>query len=126
MLGLNYLILDADSTIKGIRKIIWNGMWKDKTENAVGNTIENYDLIRHQVTNHIKTIDIFFAPTKLTTDMRRHIEGCIALNLRKKYPDLAIFFPDDNRMQTKPKRLGEKVVITADEEILGLDDEIII
>jgi hypothetical protein len=125
-LGLNYRILDAQSALQGIPKIIWNGMWRDKSENAVGDTLENYDLISNQVTQYIKLIDVYFATTKFSSDIRKHIEGCIGWNLRNNYPHFATFYPADNHVGTKSKKLDEKIIISADEKILGLDNEMLI
>jgi hypothetical protein len=126
VLGLNYQILDADKARQGIPEPIWNGMWRDKTENTVGYTLDNYDSVSKKVIEYIRVIDIYFASTHLTTDMRKHIEGCIGWNLRNRHPDLKIFYPDDNHVGTKPERLRENIIITSDEKILGLDDEIMI
>ena len=103
ILGLNYRILDAQSAMQGVPKIIWNGMWRDKTEDAAGKTLENYESINNQVMQYVKIIDVYFAPTKFPTDVRKHIEGCIGMNLRNKYPDLKISYPDDNGLQQSLK-----------------------
>lgn len=126
ILGLNYMILDAKSARNGIEKILWAGMWRNKTEDAVGETLDNYDLVTSHVIEYIRTFDIYFAPTELESSKRKHIEGCIGWNLRNKYPQYKTFYPDDNRVVMKPVKIGNKVIINADEVILGLDSEMFI
>ncbi|MBN2321819.1 MAG: hypothetical protein JXR49_22260 [Acidobacteria bacterium] len=123
VLGLNYMILDAKSAEEGVLNILWNGMWRDKTADAAENVLENYGEMSRYAIDYIMIIDIYFAPTKLSLDIRRHIEGRIGWNLRKKYPELKLFYPDDNHVGTKPEMLGHKIVISSDEKILGLDEE---
>lgn len=121
--GLNYRIIDPDLARKGIEKIIWNGMWRDKSSDAVATLLDNYDNVSKKVKEYIGLINIYFAPTNFETHMRRHIEGCIGGNFRNKYPSLRLFYPDDNQVQSKAQRLGIKVSIVTDERIAGIDNE---
>lgn len=124
ILGLNYYIIDANLAKQGIQKIIWNGMWRDKSKDAASNTLENYGIVSKHVIKYVECIDIYFAPTKFPRDLRRHIEGCIGWNLRNKYPKLTRFYPDDNHVGTSTDQLNEKIAISSDEPIAGLDCEI--
>lgn len=126
MTGLNYRIIDSDFARRGIEKIIWNGMWRDKSSGAVAGLLDNYGEVSKKVVEYIGLINVYFAPTTLDTHLRRHIEGCLGLNLRNKYPDLTTFYPDDNRVGTKAQRLGQKLVVNLPEEIAGIDREQII
>jgi len=126
MTGLNYLILDADFARQGIEKIIWKGMWRDRTTNAVADLLDNYHHVSKKVTDYIGIINVYFAPTILEKYLRRHIEGCIAWNFRNKYPDLKRFYPDDNHVGTKAQRLGQKLILNLPEDIAGIDNEQII
>jgi hypothetical protein len=111
MTGLNYRIIDPVSARQGIEKIIWNGMWRDKTADAVASLLDNYGKVSNSVVEYIGLINVYFAPTTFETHLRRHIEGCIGWNLRNSYPDLKTFYPDDNHVGTKAKRLGEKLTL---------------
>ena len=126
ILGLNYRILDSQQAINGIEKIVWNGLWRDKTREAVGKTIEQYHTIGQYVTDYISIIDIYFAPTQCSKDLRKHIEGCIGKNLRMKYSEWTRFYPDDNQVGTKSKGFGDTIRITTDEDIIGFDPEMMI
>jgi hypothetical protein len=124
--GLNYRIIDADFARQGIEKIIWNGLWRDKSLSAVATLLDNYNEVTKKVVDYIGLIDIYFAPTKLETHLRRHIEGCLGWNFRNKYPDLKVFYPNDNHVGTKAQRLGQKLIVNLPESIEGIDNEQII
>jgi hypothetical protein len=124
ILGLNYYILDADSAKRGESVITWKGMWRDKSDDAAINVIEKYNSIAASVIKYVECIDVYFAPIKLPIDKRRHIEGSIAYNLRRKYPELTRFYTDDNHVGMNKEWFGEKIAITSDETIAGLDSEI--
>ncbi len=126
ILSLDYMILDVHAAKNGIRKELWNGMWRDKSENAVLRTIENYTEVSKYVIDYIKIIDVFFAPTELPNDIRKHIEGSIGWNLRNNHPEYKTFYPDDNQVGTKSEKLGDKLLISCDEIIMGLDSVIMI
>lgn len=124
ILGLNYYVIDANLAKQGVHKIVWNGMWRDKSKDAPSNTIENYNAVSNHVVKYVECLDVYFAPTKFPYDIRRHIEGCIGWNLRNKYPELTRFYPDDNNVGRKKEPLNEKIAISSDEPIAGLDYEI--
>lgn len=123
MTGLNYGIWDAELSKQGISKIIWKGLWRDKSTDAVAVLMENYVDLSYKVTEYISVINVYFAPTTLDTQYRRHIEGCIGWNLRNKYPNLKIFYPDDNHIGAKAHRLGKKLILNLPEDIAGIDRE---
>jgi len=123
MTGLNYRIIDPDFARQGIEKIIWNGMWRDKSLNAVSTLLNNYNEVTKKVVDYIGLINVYFAPTRFETDLRKHIEGCLGWNLRNKYPDLKVFYPDDNHVGTKAQRLEQKLIINLPENISGIDRE---
>lgn len=124
--GLNYRIIDPELARQGVEKIIWNGMWRDKSANAVATLLENYNEVSKKVADYIALINIYFAPTNLEKHLRRHIEGCLGWNFRKKYPELKRFYPNDNHIGTKSQRLGKKLIISLPEDVAGIDREQII
>lgn len=124
MLGLSYYVIDPDLAKQGVHKIIWNGMWRDKSNDAVNTTMEHHAALGDQIINYIKSIDVYFAPTKLSSNVRKHVEGCIGRNLRNKHPDATLFYPNDNRVGTMKDNLGQTVSISSDEVIAGLDTDI--
>jgi len=126
MAGLNYRIIDADFARQGIEKIIWNGLWRDKSTNAVATLLENYNEVANKVIDYIRLINIYFAPTTFEKHIRRHVEGCLGWNLRNKYSNLKTFYPDDNHVGTKADRLGKKLIVNLPEPILGIDRELLI
>jgi hypothetical protein len=124
MVGLNYYMIDAKQAKQGIHHVVWSGMWRDKSNYAVQNMLENYRNASNHVIEYIESIDVYFAQTNCSRQIRRHIEGCIGWNLRSNHPDLRRFYPDDNHIGTMKNRIGKIIVITANEPIAGLDSEI--
>jgi hypothetical protein len=84
----------------------------------------NYSKLSAIVIEYINSLDVFFAETDVDNNTRKHIEGSIGWNLRTKYPDYKILYPDDNHIGRSTKRMGKKLYITSNEVILGLDSEI--
>lgn len=126
IMGLNYRIIDPTAARQGREEIIWNGMWRDKTNDAAGKLLDNYDVVSKKVKEYIGLINVYFAPTAFTMDLRRHIEGCIGWNLRNKYPQAKTFYPDDNHVGTKSEKMGETIKIILDEPIEGIEGELLI
>ena len=124
--GLNYRIIDPDYAKQGTEKIIWNGLWRDKSPHAVAKLLDNYNEVSKKVIEYIGLINIYFAPTSVEVYIRKHIEGCISWNLRKKYTDLNIFYPQDNKVGKKTKLLQQKLFVNLPEDIAGIDKEQII
>ena len=124
ILGLDYMILDAESAVRGVEKVLWKGMWRDRTLGRIEKTLATYDSLSSKVTDYISIVDVYFTPTNLPSDIRKHVEGSIGRNLRDDHPDHTLFYPDDNHIGTKANKLGETITITSDEPILGLDSEI--
>lgn len=124
--GLNYRIIDADFARQGLEKIVWNGMWRDRTPNAVADLLENYNEVSKKVIDYIGLITIYFAPTTFELHLRRHIEGCIAWNFHSKYPDLKKFYPCDHPVRTRTQWLGQRLILDLPEDIAGIDREQII
>jgi len=126
MTGLNYRIIDPSMAKRGVEKIVWDGMWRDKTPDAAAKLLEKYDEISKNVVEYINLIKIYFAPTKIENSLRKHIEGCLGMDLREKYPNLNIFYPKDNYVVTISNKFGEMLLIEMDEKIAGIDETILI
>ena len=126
IIGLNYRIIDKDAASSGELKVIWNGLWRDKTKEGVGKLLDEYTEISQHVLGYISLLNIYFAPTNLDKYLRKHIEGCIGWNLRNKYPQYKAFYPDDNRVGTFPEKLGKILHIHLPEPIFGIDSDLLI
>jgi len=124
ILSMNYYTLDAESAARGEVDILWQGMWRDKTEDAVANTLAAYRAFSSKVFDYVSTIDVYFAPTTYDMHTRRHVEGSIGWNLRNNHPEHKRFYPDDNHVGTKKEKLGITLSITSDEPILSLDSKL--
>jgi hypothetical protein len=128
IVGLNYLILNAEQARLGKFDTLWNGMWRDKSPTAVSSMLESYQKIsREQVLDYISLVNVYFAPTKLESGIRKHIEGCIGWNLREKAKqemELKKFYPDDNHVGTMSQKLNRKLIVRLPEPIAGIDPEI--
>lgn len=124
ILGLNYSITDTKLAKQGINKIIWDGMWRDKTNDASENVLEIYGNINNDVLTYVDYIDVYFAPTEFSREIRKHVEGSIGWNLRERHPDLTKFYPADNRVVRNKILLNETINISSDQPIAGLDSVI--
>lgn len=121
--GLNYRIIDADSAKQGIENRVWNGMWRDKSQDAVASLLDSYDEVSKRVIDYVQLISIHFAPTALESGLRKHVEGCFGWNLRSRYPHLKTFYPDDNFVGRYPKPIGRTLIVNLPEPIAGIDTE---
>lgn len=121
--GLNYRIIDADFARQGLEKIVWNGMWRDRTPNAVADLLESYNDVSKKVTDYISLINVYFAPTTVELRLRRHIEDSIGWNFQRKYPELKKFYPGDHPLRTKMHWLGQRLLLNLPEPIAGIDQE---
>lgn len=104
IMGLDYRILDVEAAKQGIEKIVWDGMWRDKSDKATDNLLNIYKDVSHKAVEFIQYKDIYFAPTNVETQLRKHIEGSIGWNLRNHHKDLNLFYPDDNHIGTSRHR----------------------
>lgn len=98
ILGLDYRIIDPTDAKNGKERIVWEGLWRDKSDDAVIKLWEKYGEVTHYVKEYIEIINIFFAETTCNKNLRRHIEGSIGWNLGKHSKELCIFYPDDNHI----------------------------
>ena len=123
MLGLNYGVFRADAIAADDPAPIHGGMWRDKSPDPVTNTVQAWLHLQQAILASVESVEVFFAPTSLTNDMRKHVEGCLARQLRKRHPEEARFYPADNR--TIPRKAqGVMIAVTSDLPIEGLDPEL--
>jgi hypothetical protein len=126
ILGLNYGIYDPVSAKNGKLVPVWNGLWRDKTNDHIQELLRKYSNLSIDVIQYIEQMDVFFAEIDIDTETRRHIEGSIGWNLRNTHEKYKVLYPDDNHVGTKSKKIGIQLVITSNENILGLDNELYI
>lgn len=124
--GLNYQINDPEKVKKGDPGLLWNGLWRDRTNQGVGNMLDNYERLSSKVVEYVSLISIYFAPIKLDRYTRRHVEGSIGWNLRNNHPEATVFYPKDNHVGANAKGIGCKLIINLPDKIEGVDTEIII
>ncbi len=123
MTGLNYRIIDPALAKQGIEKIVWNGMWRDRSPDAAGTLLEHYDEVSRVVTEYIRLIKVYFAPIEYETRLRKHIEGCLGKHLREKNPKLITLYPPDN-VVVVGEPLKRKVIVVLPDPIAGIDNEL--
>lgn len=126
IVGMDYRVLDYEAIKRGEEKIVWDGLWRDRTPGAAARLIKDYDRVSKYILNYLNIIDVYLAPTNLETYDRRHVEGCIGWNLRNNHPEYKKFYPDDNHIGTKANRLGVKLFVNMPEQIAGIDREQIV
>lgn len=94
ILGLNYGIFDPEKAQEGISELIWRGLWRIKTDDGPSIQIRAYQKLNSVVLEYASIINIFFAELNVDSDLQKHIESCIGWNLRNKYPEYKILYPD--------------------------------
>jgi hypothetical protein len=121
VLGLNYGIFDPASARRGESKLLWPGLWRDKS--AIGPTaaLDQLAALAPAVVAYVDALTVFVAPMDMDRDVRRHVEGSIARSLRANHPESAALYPSDNRTGTSRTVSGYRLEITSDEPIAGLD-----
>lgn len=125
ILGLYYGIFDPEKAQNGKLEILWKGTWRIKDNNGPSLQLKAYEKLSSIILKYISVINIFFAETESIDDnKRKHIEGSIGWNLRKKYPEFKVLYPDDNHIGTRLNKYNEKLTITTQEEIKGIDNEL--
>jgi hypothetical protein len=123
ILGLNYGILDTEVAKNGEMKLLWQGLWRDKDNTLLDNSLEKeYTILSKQVIEYINIIEIFFAKLDGKNILREHIEGSIGWNLRNNHKEYKKLYPDDNHIGISNK-LNCKLFIKCNYNILGLDKE---
>ena len=120
ILGLNYGLFRPDAVASRDPRPVYGGMWRDKSEDPLTSHVASWLRFKDSVIPYLESLEVFFAPTSCDTQIRRHVEGWIAKNLRAKHPDDAIHYPSDNRT-VAGKPLGIAVSISSDMPIRGLD-----
>ncbi len=124
ILGLNYGIFDPKKAQEGIRELIWNGLWRDKSPEGPTRLIEAYQDINKYVIPYVSILNIFFAELDVDNRLRKHIEGCIGWNLRNNHPEFKALYPDDNHVGSIKEKERGVLLISSSEVIQGLDSQI--
>jgi hypothetical protein len=124
LLGLNYGVFRADAVAADdASPIFFAGMWRDKSEDPLTNTVHAWLRLQREIHANVESVEVFFAPTELSSEMRKHVEACLARQLRTRHPEAARFCPADNRTVQR-KMQGMRISVTADVPIEGLDPAI--
>jgi hypothetical protein len=124
ILGANYGIFRADAVAADDPVPIFGGLWRDRSTDPLTATVLRWQTLQHAVVAYLRSIEIYFAPTSLPTETRRHVEGRIARQLSDGHPRQARFYPADNWTGTLPEPLGGTIAVTSDRPILGLDSQL--
>ena len=75
-LGLNYGVFRADAVAADDPAPIYGGMWRDKSEDPLTRTVQAWLRLQQEILASVESVEVFFAPTALTNEMRKHVEGC--------------------------------------------------
>lgn len=126
ILGQDYRIIDVNAARRGEENIVWNGLWRDKSEGAIQKLLTQYANTSKKVVDYVKLINVYFAPTSLHNNLLCHIEGSLGWNLREKYPNLTLFYPTDNYVRKEKEKRNIRLLIELSEPIAGIDNELII
>jgi hypothetical protein len=126
ILGFYYGIFDVNKAKEGNSVLLWKGLWRDKSDNLTSELLSNYQKLNPLVIDYVNCINIYFAEIDIDSNLRKHIEGSIGWNLRNKYKDYKVLYPDDNHIGMMANKLNRNLIINSSEIILGLDKEMII
>lgn len=124
ILGAHYGIFRADAVAADDPSPIFGGMWRDRSADPLGATVARWQTLQREVVAYLASIEVYFAPTSLPGELRKHIEGRIARQLTERHPGDARFYPPDNWTRTLPAPLGHTLSITCDVAIRGLDPDL--
>jgi len=124
ILGINYGIFRADAVAADDPVPVFAGMWRQRSGDPLTATVERWRTLQRAVLAYLESIEVYFAPTALPDEVRKHVEGRIARQLTERHPDAARFYPADNWTSTMPAPFGARVAITSDTSIMGLDPEL--
>ena len=102
-MGLDYRALYVEAAKQGIEKIVWDRMWRDKFDKAMGNLLNRHEDIGHEVVDFLLYRHPF-AITYVDILLIKHIEGNVGWRLRNKYKDLNVFCHDGNHIGTSCHR----------------------
>lgn len=98
-------------------------MWRDKSGDLLTRPVQVWLGLQREIHANLESIEVSFAPTTFTGEMRKHLEGCLARQLRQKHADTARFYPADNRAIPR-KMLELKTSVTAEMPIEGLNPQL--
>jgi hypothetical protein len=124
ILGLNYGIFRADAVAADDPAPIFGGMWRDRSADPMTPTLARWRELQDAVLAYVDVLEVFFAPTgTLPVQERKHLEACIARQLRERHPRAARFYPADNRTILRSMQ-GVRIAVSAERSIEGLDAEV--
>ncbi len=79
-----FLDFDPDDAEQGVLEILWPGMWRDKSVDGPSKCLNSYGELKKTVRRYVAALNVFFAPTGLSVQLRKHVEGCVGYNLRNR------------------------------------------
>jgi hypothetical protein len=124
ILGLNYGIYRADAVAADDPAPIFRGMWRDRSADPMTPTLARWPELQDAVLAYVDALEVFFAPTgTLPVQDRKHLEACIARQLRERHPHEARFYPADNRTIPRSTK-GARIAIRCAVPVMGLDVEV--
>lgn len=124
ILGLNYGMFDPDSARQGVSKLVWRGLWRDRSADGPGRTLAEYVQMSSIVEQYLAALNVFVAPLDADRALRRHVEGSIAWDLRRNHPDDCALYPADNHVGVGRTPRSMRLLITSDLPIAGLADSL--
>jgi hypothetical protein len=124
ILGGNYGIFRADAVAANDPAPIYGGMWRMHAEDPLSTAVAHWRTIHGAVLAYLDSIEVFFAPTALPGEVRKHVEGRIARQLTERHPAAARFYPPDNWTRTLPEPFGARIAVVSARRIEGLDPSI--
>ena len=120
-----YRIYDPVSFAKGVKILLWEGMWKRGTRERMSEFLERFPELGPQILQLLETMRIFIATLDAEKRIRQRIEAEIAHHLQMM-PGLVGQFQDED-IRYWPKRENEDsliIGITGSARIHGMPNEL--
>jgi hypothetical protein len=89
-----YRIYDPDKFSKGIKELIWGGLWQKDREHLWPDFIEKFSELAPMIYKLLTCFHLFFAPIQVETTIRKRIEASVGKTLKNTNETTKAFFDD--------------------------------
>lgn len=117
-LGGNYSILDPDALQRGVRSVVWAGLWRAGTRDQIPSFLARHDELSPITRRYLLAHRLLLAPLACDRRVRQRIEASIAVAVHASEPRLVA-----SGVRYRGRRSDEEpihVTITSDCEVRGL------
>jgi len=113
-------ICDADALRSGKRIALWEGMWRSRNRDKVGQFIDQLPALASAAQAAISACCLFLAPLELPRQLLERCEGAIAYHLRACPSASALMSSDIRYRVRKVDQTPVLISVTSDAPVQGL------